>query len=158
MGAGVSLDVGGYQFYDGGVCFKVYGMKQKMIWNENELVFEDDINKGVAGIAPTEDDELGMEIAKRWNEYNSMKLEIMRLKYELKNGTCMDCGSYDIRTPMHDSSASMPDPICNKCDFEFATCHAKNVLFSINVNKDLRGAEADIVLDCDHYKKEQSND
>ena len=44
---------------------------QKMIWNNNELVFEDKPGSGVAGIAPDMPDELGEEIAKRWNQSNS---------------------------------------------------------------------------------------
>lgn len=41
----------------------------RLIWNGNELVFEAYPNHGVAGISPDMPDELGEEIAKRWNAY-----------------------------------------------------------------------------------------
>ena len=39
----------------------------KLIWNGNELVFEVDTKKGVAGISPDMPNSFGEEIAKRWN-------------------------------------------------------------------------------------------
>ena len=41
--------------------------KSRMLWNGNELIFEDEPNVGVAGIAPDQSDELGQQIADRWN-------------------------------------------------------------------------------------------
>ena len=44
-------------------------MKNKhMIWNGNELVFSDSPSLGIAGIAPGVSDDLGREIAERWNK------------------------------------------------------------------------------------------
>lgn len=43
----------------------------KMIWNGSELVFEAYPEHGIAGLAPKIPDELGEEIAKRWNVYNT---------------------------------------------------------------------------------------
>lgn len=44
-------------------------MKNKQItWNGNELVFAKEPTIGVAGIASNMPDELGKEIAERWNK------------------------------------------------------------------------------------------
>jgi hypothetical protein len=42
--------------------------------------------------------------------------------------------------------------LCDTCRLEFATCPAFNVIFGIDRNPDLRGAEADAVLECLSYK------
>lgn len=39
----------------------------KMTWNGNELVFDNSPNVGIAGIVRCMPDELGEEIARRWN-------------------------------------------------------------------------------------------
>jgi hypothetical protein len=59
-----------------------------MQWNNNELVFQDALNKGVAGIAPTENDSLGEEIEYRWNVYKELKLELQKAK-------AADCKCFD---------------------------------------------------------------
>ena len=47
--------------------------KEIMIWNGNELVFESNKHCGVTGISPNMPDEMGEEIAKRWNNFKSRK-------------------------------------------------------------------------------------
>ncbi len=43
------------------------GNSVKMKWNGNEIVFADKPNVGIAGIAPGVPDEIGQQIADRWN-------------------------------------------------------------------------------------------
>lgn len=42
---------------------------RRMVWNGNELVFDDKPLCGVAGIAPGQPDSLGEEIALAYNAY-----------------------------------------------------------------------------------------
>ncbi len=39
--------------------------------------------------------------------------------------------------------------LCDSCKKEFATCDAKHIVFGIDRDPSLRGAEADKVLECD---------
>lgn len=41
--------------------------------------------------------------------------------------------------------------MCDSCMFTFDTCPAENIVFSIDVDRSLRGAEADKVIKCDGY-------
>jgi hypothetical protein len=43
--------------------------KKTMRFNGNEIVFCDEPNKGVAGIAPDQPDELAEEMVSRWNQH-----------------------------------------------------------------------------------------
>ena len=42
-------------------------MSRRLIWNSNELVFENNTSVGVAGIASHMPDVFGEELANRWN-------------------------------------------------------------------------------------------
>ena len=42
-------------------------LDRKMLWNGNEIVFEDSPNTGVAGISHDMPDELAEELVRRWN-------------------------------------------------------------------------------------------
>jgi len=41
--------------------------------------------------------------------------------------------------------------LCDSCKYEFPTCEARRIVFGIDRNSSLRGAEADKVLHCDCY-------
>jgi hypothetical protein len=47
---------------------KINNNNKIMKWNGNELVFIENPNIGIAGISDGMPDELGEEIAKRWNK------------------------------------------------------------------------------------------
>jgi hypothetical protein len=69
---------------------KDFGLKRKdniyknkvLNWNGNELVFQDQPDVGVAGIAPGQDDSLGEEMAYRWTVYSELKKELAKIKHE----------------------------------------------------------------------------
>ena len=50
-------------------------------------------------------------------------------------------------------SADRVEPVvghlCDSCEKEFETCDAKRIVFGIDRDPSLRGAEADKVLECD---------
>ena len=57
-----------------GDCFMCKNhMSRKLIWNSNELVFENNPSVGVAGISPHMSDVFGEEIAVRWNSAIAQK-------------------------------------------------------------------------------------
>jgi len=41
--------------------------------------------------------------------------------------------------------------LCNTCFYEFPTCIAKNIIWSIDYDQSLVGKEADKVIQCDSY-------
>jgi hypothetical protein len=45
---------------------------------------------------------------------------------------------------------------CDTCKHDFATCDARKVVWGIERNPSARGAEADKVLECDAYSRNES--
>lgn len=41
---------------------------------------------------------------------------------------------------------------CKICKSNFAECHAKRIVFGIDVDKSVRGRNADKVIECDAYE------
>ena len=65
---------------------------KKMIWNENELVFSDNLNKGIAGISNDQPDSLGVEIAKRYNNEHRPDIVVCdNCKYKGGANICDSC-------------------------------------------------------------------
>jgi len=51
-----------------------------MIWNGNEIVFSEDVNKGVAGISQDMPDDLAEEMVRRWNGYGGSRKAILEIE------------------------------------------------------------------------------
>ena len=49
---------------------------------------------------------------------------------------------------------AMSEHKCDTCVFDFPTCEAKKIVWSIDIDPYLRGGDADKVLECDAYVKE----
>ena len=49
----------------------------------------------------------------------------------------------------------MSKHLCETCFKHVATCAARNVVFSIDKNPELRGTDADRVIECDSYEISQ---
>lgn len=48
-------------------------LNRKLVWNGNEIVFEDEPNVGVAGIGNNVPEEVAEEIVRRWNVIQDFK-------------------------------------------------------------------------------------
>lgn len=59
-----------------------------MLFNGNEIVFLDNPQKGVAGIAPDQDDSLAHEIVKRWNMAQKKNEENVCTSCRYDNNDC----------------------------------------------------------------------
>ena len=49
------------------------------------------------------------------------------------------------------TAAEAAKHLCVTCQHEYATCEAKHITWGIDRNAEARGAEADMVLECDAY-------
>ena len=53
--------------------------EEKMLWNGNEIVFENFSNHGVAGISHDMPDSLAKTIMLRWNAFEEMKNALLKI-------------------------------------------------------------------------------
>jgi len=82
----------------------------KLVWNGNEIVFADEPNKGVAGIAPGSGDSLGELLVYRYNAYHDCLKRIKQLEDTFRHchdargqediDWCAKCG-LNLRDPVH---------------------------------------------------------
>jgi hypothetical protein len=56
-----------------------------------------------------------------------------------------------------DNDAITEKHLCESCRFNFAECPSKNIVWGIDRYPNARGKDADKVLECDAYLKEELN-
>ena len=48
--------------------------------------------------------------------------------------------------------------LCDSCALDFLTCPAVHILFGIDIDPSLRGADADRIHECDAYERKETKD